>query len=89
MTGDIAKIDHLIALGHDINVADDNGITPLIAASAAGKIEVVKHIVSLGADLTLKDALGYDAYNTAMLYGDFKGATTEPFSSIMSVVKYI
>ena len=89
ISGDLAKVEQLLSLEHDINVADANGVTSLIAACAAGHFEVVKYLVSKGADLTLKDNLGYDAYHTAMIYGDFKGVASEPFASIMSVVKYI
>lgn len=55
----------------------------------ASHLDVVRFLVSNGADLTHRDKLGYDAYHSAMFYGDLKGLKAEPFNTIMSVVKYI
>lgn len=41
---------HLVA-GTDVNVADANGITPLIAAATSGQRDVVQLLLSAGADI--------------------------------------
>ncbi len=89
MNGEIGQVAEILESKVDINVSDANGITPLIAASAAGHLEIVELLVSKGANVELKDNYGYDAYHVAMFYGDLKGEALEPFKSIMSVVKYI
>jgi ankyrin repeat protein len=89
MNGDLALVSDNLRNGHDINTTDANGITALIAASSAAKLDIVELLISKGANRELKDDLGYDAYHTAMFYGDLKGSIVEPFNTIMSVVKYI
>jgi len=85
--GDIDQTKALIQEGLDVNDIDSNGVTALIMASSAGKLEIVEELLKAGAKLAPKDSLGYNAYNAAMFYGDFRGATMEPFGKIMELVK--
>ncbi len=80
-------IRRLVSEGLDIDAKDGNGCTPLIYACGLGNLSSVKELLSLNADPTIKDDLGYDAYHTAMFYGDFKGMTTEPFNEIMNLIE--
>ena len=89
ISGNLSGVQNAINDGTDINIVDANGISALIAASMAGHLDIVNFLVSNGANLTLKDNLGYDAYHSAMFYGDCNGLKVEPFNTIMSVVKYI
>lgn len=83
----IDSIQVLIESGYDINAKDENGMTPLIYAACRGHVECIKLLLDAGADVSITDNWGYDAYHTAMLHGDFKGVTVEPFATIMSLLK--
>ena len=48
--GNLDKIKMLIDGGADINAANENGITPLIAAKIAGRDEVVQMLLKKGAN---------------------------------------
>ena len=50
-----------------VDVADENGYTPLMAACAYGRVELVKELLSRGADPNLKDTDG----NTAIHHCDY------------------
>lgn len=45
----------LIAMGEDVNAADNYGITPLMVAANLGDIEIVKFLITQGADLGAHD----------------------------------
>ncbi len=49
--GDTRKIDELLRNGASVNYVDRNGVTPLLAASFEGQLEVVKQLLSLGAEI--------------------------------------
>jgi ankyrin repeat protein len=85
--GDADRTTALLGEGLDVNDNDVDGVTALIMASMAGKLEVVEVLIRAGAKLEPKDSLGYNAYEAAMFYGDFKGITVEPFDKIMELVK--
>jgi uncharacterized protein len=44
-----------VALGNDVNWADDYGITPLMAAGNYGSVPVVQYLIDAGADLSAHD----------------------------------
>jgi len=50
-TGDVAAVQLFLTAGMDPNVRNNQGVTPLIAASGAGRGEVVKLLLDKGADL--------------------------------------
>jgi len=50
---------HLLELGADKVLADDQGKTPLFMACAKGMSEVVKLLVERGADVNAKDDRGH------------------------------
>jgi len=54
--GDIDQIKLFISKGVDINVKDEEGITPLSFAVEAGKIEVIKYLIDHGADINPDNA---------------------------------
>ena len=85
--GDLDRTKVLIQGGLDVNDIDSNGVTALIMASSAGKLQVVEELLKAGAKLEPKDSFGYNAYHAAMFYGDFRGATMEPFDKIMELLK--
>ena len=84
--GDLKEVQKLIAKGADVNMADDNGVTPLIFAAMAGKTDVVRELLKAGADANAKDSMGYDAYGAAMFFGDLKGMTVPPFDRILKIL---
>lgn len=49
--GNIATVRILLAAKADVNVAKDNGYTPLLTAASRGHAEIVKLLISAGADL--------------------------------------
>jgi len=85
--GNLEQVKKFIRSGTNINAQDAQGITALIFAAMAGNLDVVKVLIASGADTQVKDKLGYDAYNAAMFFGDFRGATIEPFDKIMTALK--
>jgi len=48
----------------DVNIADNDGRTPLMVASGSGNLGVVQQLVNLGADIEARDKMG----RTAFLY---------------------
>ncbi|MEO0414549.1 MAG: ankyrin repeat domain-containing protein [Verrucomicrobiota bacterium] len=49
----------------DVNSADENGTTPLIAAAAAGRMDAVTQLLGMGADPRFLDKQGRDALISA------------------------
>lgn len=87
--GDSYLMRSLLNEGADRDEADANGINSLIAASSAGQLEAVKLLLGAGADadVTRGGDLGYDAYHAAVVHGDFRGATIEPYDQIMKLLQ--
>ena len=85
--GDSSLVQRLLDEGADPDEADAKGLTALIMASSAGKLEAVKVLLSASADAAKRDDLGYDAYHAAMFHGDFRGATMAPYDQIMKLLE--
>ena len=62
---DLSIIRKLIDSGVDINLQGKGGITALIAASKAGKLDVVKFLVAAGANVNLQTESGFTALMVA------------------------
>jgi ankyrin repeat protein len=59
--GSPSRLKALLDAGHDINVRDKNGITPLMYAAAMNRPIAVSILIRRGADLFMRDYLeGYD-----------------------------
>jgi ankyrin repeat protein len=64
MGRDWQKIAPLLAAGADVNAADENGLTPLMAAAIAGHVPTIEALIAAGApadavDARVRTALGY------------------------------
>jgi ankyrin repeat protein len=57
--GDLAKVKSLITEGSDVNIADENGTTPLHFAADRGHIDVVELLISKGADVNAETKRGF------------------------------
>lgn len=68
--GDSAAASELLSQGTDPNSKDEDGCTPLMAASQFGKAEVVNLLLSKSADVNV--SCGYDQ-NTALMYAAQNG----------------
>lgn len=63
--GDVAVVDALLAAGAEVNVADKNGMTPLIWAVRFGDPARVQALVKAGAEVDARDARGLTAVDYA------------------------
>ena len=63
--GNVELIAKLLAAGADVNATDQNGITPLIAASSSLQKGAVELLLSHAADPSLKTKQGFTAYDFA------------------------
>ncbi|MBD2121511.1 ankyrin repeat domain-containing protein [Trichocoleus sp. FACHB-262] len=54
--GEVERAKELIAIGHNVNAAFEDGRTPLISAAHHGHFEIVKLLVEAGADVNAVDA---------------------------------
>ena len=57
--GDLARVKAFLEKGIDINVGDDEGLTPLHYAAQGGHKEVAELLIAKGADINSKDKGGY------------------------------
>ena len=55
-SGDLSKVEALLAAGVPVDTRDDDWVTPLIASARNGHLEVVKALLAAGAD-PCKDSL--------------------------------
>ncbi len=69
--GRLKTVDFLIENGADVNVKDNNGETPLMAASAFSNCRVIKLLIEKGADVNAKDNGGWSALIYAAYNGKF------------------
>eukprot|EP00736_Rhodelphis_marinus_P014024 Rmarinus@m.7942 len=64
--GNIEEVGSLIAAGEDVNVQNDNGLTPLMVACIRGQPQVIEMLVRKGnADTTKSDSIGRTALHYA------------------------
>lgn len=52
IAGDFKIFSFLLDKGANINISDDNDISPLMTAAIAGKLEIVKLLIEKGADIS-------------------------------------
>jgi hypothetical protein len=70
-TGDTDALHSLLGLGTSPDVADDTGLTPLMAASYAGMVPAQKVLLNSGAQVDATDSSGY----TALMFACNAGQT--------------
>ena len=67
--GNLKDIEGIIKLGVDVNLADNNGYTPLYIASQQGRLEVIKVLLAAGGIVNKADNDG----NTALFIANQNG----------------
>jgi ankyrin repeat protein len=67
--GDIEAVEDFIAVGKDVNDADDEGRTPLHYAVAKNETKIARALIDAGADLTACDTKQNTALHYAAGYG--------------------
>jgi ankyrin repeat protein len=68
--GDTNEITRLLDAGEDVNLADANGMTPLLAAMVAGHTEAAKSLLERGADVLRTDTNGCNVLHYAAVRGN-------------------
>ena len=68
-TGNIEKVKELLALGVDVNIQDEEGLTALMNASSWGHEEIVKELIRAKADVNVQNVYGYTAFMNASYEG--------------------
>lgn len=66
LQGSYIIVDQLLRAGAGVDVTDDAGGTPLIAAAAQGRLEIVQRLLAAGADPRKPNAQGVAAYAAAL-----------------------
>ena len=74
LTGDLALVRHLIERGADVNIANDNGDTPLMDAAYLGRNEILEFLLASGADPDLRNKRGQSALDKALSEGHARAA---------------
>lgn len=64
-TGDLARVERLLAESHRTDVVDSCQWTPLMKAALNGHIVVAERLLAEGADVNLSDKGGYSALHLA------------------------
>jgi len=62
-SGDVFKLNALLAEGIDVNAADERGRTALFRAVQLGHLEVVKVLLNAGADVHIKSTKGKSVFD--------------------------
>ncbi|KAL3478303.1 hypothetical protein BJX99DRAFT_224615 [Aspergillus californicus] len=60
----------LLEAGHDINVTDKKGITPLMYAAASGQTQIVQLLIKSGANIAARD---HNLHRTFIRYASLRG----------------
>lgn len=85
--GDLRLLRLLIEDGVDLDEASAEGTTALIAAASGGHVEIVSLLLEAGADPLVKDSFGFDARDTAVWFGDFKGVVMNPWREVVNLLE--
>ncbi len=86
-SGNEREVIRLLDEGHDVNLCDKNGRTPLMYAAMSGSFYTVMTLRKRGADTAAKDSLGYNAYLAAVFVGDFRGVVMPPHDKIVEYLE--
>ncbi|MEO8465949.1 MAG: ankyrin repeat domain-containing protein [Gammaproteobacteria bacterium] len=70
LLGNRSAVDEFIALGADVNAAEDDGTTPLMRAVHGHFTDIAKRLIASGADVTLRNRYGVTALYLAARGGD-------------------
>ena len=68
-TGNIGRIEELLANGADVNQSDKRGMTPLHWAARYGHEVVVLRLIGAGADINQQDHEHWMPWHLAMIFG--------------------
>jgi uncharacterized protein len=68
-TGQLERVDSLLAQGADVNAKNSAERTPLLAAAAAGNSRIVRKLLAFGADPNLADKRGVTPLMEAAAHG--------------------
>ena len=60
-TGDVARLEQILAQGVDLNASDRTGVTALMRAAYHGELPMIRALIEHGADLDAKDTGGLTA----------------------------
>ena len=60
-TGNVERLQQILAQGADLNAGDRTGVTPLMRAAYHGELPMVRALIQNGADLDAKDSGGLTA----------------------------
>jgi len=63
------EVKSLLTAGFDVNVADTDGITPLMASAMNGNPAIARLLIDAGADLSLRNKWGLTAHAIAVWHG--------------------
>ncbi|HSG68496.1 MAG TPA: ankyrin repeat domain-containing protein, partial [Bacteroidales bacterium] len=66
ISGSIESIDLLLTHGVDIDIRDDNGMTPLLFSLSRGQRDAASHLIDEGADIGLRSNSGWGALHLAV-----------------------
>lgn len=78
LTGDVKAAGLFLKAGMDPNTADERGMTVLMTAAAAGKLESVKELLAAGANPQVRNEAGW----TALTYAERNG-----WAEVMAVLQ--
>lgn len=71
MAGNLVTVSHLINLGVDVNFANFNGVTPLMAAAQWRQHHILKFLLTRGADTRPREK---SCSRTALMYACLSGS---------------
>jgi hypothetical protein len=60
-SGNVERLEQILAQGADVNAGDRTGVTPLMRAAYHGELPMVRALIEHGADLDAKDSGGLTA----------------------------
>ncbi len=70
LLGNRSAVENFIALGADVNAAEDDGTTPLMRAVHGRSTDIAKRLIDSGADVTARNRYGVTALYLAARGGD-------------------